>query len=42
MNVQQLIQENNDKRKQLTEEDEKYYDQLLGFLRCHLSRVNGQ
>lgn len=36
MNVQQLIQENNDKRKQLTEENEKYYDQLLVFLRCHL------
>lgn len=34
--VQKLIQDNNEKRNRLTEENEKYYDQLLVFIRSHL------
>ena len=34
--VQKLVKENNEKRKLLTEENEKYYDQLLIFIRSHL------
>lgn len=35
IDVQKLIQENNDKRKSLTEENEKYYNQLLIYIRSH-------
>ncbi|MFD1068127.1 DUF1129 family protein [Oceanobacillus locisalsi] len=35
MNAKQMIEENNQKRKQLTEENEKYYSDLLLYLRTN-------
>lgn len=35
IDIQRLIQENNDKRKLLNEENERYYNQLLIYIRSH-------
>lgn len=37
MNAKQLIEENNKKRKLLTKENEKYYDDLLVYIRLHFT-----
>lgn len=37
MNVKQLVQENNQKRKLLTNENERYYNDLLVYLRLQLT-----
>lgn len=38
LTIKQLIQENNEKRKQLTKENETYYEQLLVYIRSNLFR----
>lgn len=42
MNVKQLVEENNEKRKLLTEENEKYYSDLLVYLRLQLTLSDQQ
>lgn len=37
MNAKQLIEKNNKKRKLLTKENEKYYDDLLVYIRLHFT-----
>ncbi|MGV3487510.1 MAG: DUF1129 family protein [Tuberibacillus sp.] len=37
MTVQQLIEENNQKRKQLTKDNEEYYSEMLVYLRFHFT-----
>lgn len=38
LTIKQLVKENNDKRKQLTKENETYYEQLLVYIRSSLFR----
>ncbi|WP_221452458.1 DUF1129 family protein [Salirhabdus euzebyi] len=37
MNVQELIKQNNEKREQLTEENEMYYTDIVVYIRSHLT-----
>ena len=38
LTIKQLVQENNEKRKQLTKENDTYYEQLLVYIRSNLFR----
>ena len=38
LTIKQLVKENNEKRKQLTKENETYYEQLLVYIRSSLFR----
>ncbi|WP_339288736.1 DUF1129 family protein [Ureibacillus sp. FSL K6-0786] len=38
VSVKELIRQNNEKRKQLTPENQQYYENLLVYIRANLSR----